>query len=99
MNKHLAVRVGILLLGFVLIYVYDHWDSWFHPVQSIGGNSGMSLPMDLVLNLCWIVLWCLWLLIEIIAGFFTKNNKNRSTNLILIASGIVLLIIYILSIK
>ncbi|MCT2561531.1 hypothetical protein [Chryseobacterium herbae] len=99
MNKHLVIRVAILIVGFILIYVYDHWDSWFNPVQSIGGNSGMSIPMDLVLNVCWIVLWCLLLLIEIIAGFFTKNNKNRSTNLILMASGIALLIIYILSIK
>ncbi|WP_223605983.1 hypothetical protein [Chryseobacterium sp. OSA05B] len=99
MNKHLALRVGILLLGFILIYVYDHWDSWFHPVQSIGGNSGMSIPMHLVLNVCWTALWCLLLLIEIVVSFFTKNNKNRSTNLILIVSGIVLLIIYIMSIK
>ncbi|SFN09577.1 hypothetical protein SAMN05421594_0986 [Chryseobacterium oleae] len=99
MNKHLALRVGILLLGFILIYVYDQWDSWFHPVQSIGGNSGMSIPMHLVLNVCWIALWCLFLLMEIVVSFFTKNNKNRSTNLILIGSGIVLLIMYIMSIK
>lgn len=99
MNKHLALRIGILLSGFILIYIYDHWDSWFHPVQSIGGNSGMSIPMHLVLNICWMAGWCLLLLIEIVAGFFTKNHRNRSTNLILIASGIALLIIYILSIK
>lgn len=99
MNKHLALRIGILVAGFILIYVYDHWDSWFHPVQSIGGNSGMSIPMNLVLNICWIILWCLWLLIEIVVSFFSKNIKNRNTNLILILSGIALLIMYILNIK
>lgn len=53
MKKHLAVRIGIALVGFVLIYCYAHWDSWFNPHQSIGGNDGMSIPMDLVLNICW----------------------------------------------
>lgn len=99
MNKHLVLRIGILVAGFILIYVYDHWDSWFHPIQSIGGNSGMTIPMNLVLNICWMALWCLLLLIEFVVSFFTKNNKNRIANLILIFSGIVLLVIYILKIK
>ncbi|KMQ65442.1 hypothetical protein ACM46_05970 [Chryseobacterium angstadtii] len=100
MNKHLGIRIGVLVLGFLLIYIYDNWDSWFGaPVQSIGGNSGMSIPMNLVLNVCWILLWCFWNLVEIIVSFFTKNETNRMTNFILMLSGIALLIIYILSIK
>lgn len=99
MKKHLAIRIAILLAGFLLIYVYDHWDSWFNEVHSIGGNSGMSIPMDFVLNVCWTVLWCLFLLIEIIVSFFKGNREYRGTNFILILSAIVLLAIYIQNIK
>ncbi|MFP3597461.1 hypothetical protein [Chryseobacterium sp. SIMBA_029] len=100
MKKHLAVRIGIALIGFVLIYCYAHWDSWFNPRQSIGGNDGMSIPMDLVLNISWGVLWCLFILIEMIVSFFTGRNKeNRSTNGILLIAGIIFLGIYIATIK
>lgn len=100
MKKHLAVRIGIALIGFVLIYCYTHWDSWFNPHQSIGGNDGMSIPMSLVLNLCWGALWCLFILIELIVSFFTGRNKeNRSINVILLIAGIIFLGIYIATIK
>ncbi|MBL1219984.1 hypothetical protein JET18_03990 [Chryseobacterium sp. L7] len=99
MKKHLAIRTGILLSGFLLIYIYDKWDSWFGSTQSIGGNSGMSIPMDFVLNVCWAALWCLFLLIEIIVSFFTGNRKYRGVNLILILSVLALTAIYIGNIK
>jgi len=100
MKKHLAVRIGIALVGFVLIYCYTHWDSWFNPRQSIGGNDGMSIPMDLVLNISWGALWSLFILIELIVSFFTGRNKeNRSTNVILLIAGIIFLSIYIATIK
>jgi hypothetical protein len=100
MKKHLIIRVSLLLIGFLLIYCYAHWDSWFHPHQSIGGNDGMSIPMDLVLNVSWMAIWCLLLFIELIVSFFTSRNKeNRITNIILIITGIILLVVYILSIK
>lgn len=59
----------------------------------------MSIPMDFVLNVCWIVLWCLFLLIEIIVSFFKGNRENRGANFILILSAVVLLVIYIQNIK
>jgi hypothetical protein len=60
----------------------------------------MSIPVNLVLNVCWMAIWCLLLFIELIVSFFTARNKeNRITNIILIISGIILLVIYILSIK
>ncbi|MCS3870946.1 cytochrome c biogenesis factor [Chryseobacterium ginsenosidimutans] len=100
MKKHLIIRIALLLIGFLLIYCYVHWDSWFHPHPSIGGNSGMSIPMDLVLNVSWMAIWCLLLFIELIVSFFTaKNKENRITNIILIITGIILLVIYILNIK
>ncbi|MEI7487156.1 MAG: hypothetical protein WCJ72_07050 [Chryseobacterium sp.] len=100
MKKHLIIRVALLLIGFLLIYTYAHWDSWFHPHQSIGGNDGMSIPMDLVLNIGWMAIWCVLLFIELIVSFFTSRNKeNRVTNIILIVVGIILLAVYIFSIK
>ncbi|SHM50604.1 hypothetical protein [Chryseobacterium polytrichastri] len=100
MKKYLAIRVGLLLIGFLLIYCYAHWDSWFHPHQSIGGNSGMSIPMDLILNICWMAIWCLLLFIELLVSFFTSRNKEyRMTNIILVIAGIILLATYILNIK
>ncbi|MCJ8154057.1 hypothetical protein MKJ01_09830 [Chryseobacterium sp. SSA4.19] len=101
MKKHLIIRVALLLIGFLLIYIYVHWDSWFNPQQiNIGGNSGMSIPMDLVLNVSWMAIWCLLLFIEVIINLFLSGNKeNRITNIILIAVGIILLAAYILSIK
>ncbi|KFF13501.1 hypothetical protein IW15_06850 [Chryseobacterium soli] len=100
MKKYLAVRIGIALIGFVLIYCYAHWDSWFHTHQSIGGNDGMSIPMDLVLNISWGALWCLFILIEMIVSFFTGRNKeNRSINVVLLIAGIIFLGIYIATIK
>jgi cytochrome c biogenesis factor len=100
MKKHLIIRTALLLIGFLLIYMYVHWDSWFDPHQSIGGNSGMSIPMDLVLNSCWMAIWCLLLFIELIVSFFTSRNKeNRITNVILIVMGIILLAVYIFSFK
>lgn len=59
----------------------------------------MSIPMDLVLNVCWTALWCLFLLIEIIVSFFKGNRENRGVNFILILSAVVLLVIYIQNIK
>jgi hypothetical protein len=101
MKKHLIIRVAFLLIGFLLIYIYVHWDAWFNAQQvNIGGNSGMSIPMDLVLNVCWMVIWCLLLFIEVIVSFFSSRNKeNRITNIVLIVVGIILLAAYIFSIK
>lgn len=101
MKKYLIVRVALLLIGFLSIYIYSNWDSWFNPQQvNIGGNSGMSIPMDLVLNVCWMAIWCLLLFIELIVSFFTSRNKeNRVTNIILIMVGIILLAVYIFSIR
>jgi len=77
MKKHLIIRVALLLIGFLLIYIYAHWDSWFYPHQSIGGNDGMSIPMDLVLNVGWMAVWCFLLFIELIVSFFTSRNKEN----------------------
>jgi hypothetical protein len=101
MKKHLIIRIVLLLIGFLLIYIYVHWDAWFSPQQvNIGGNSGMSIPMDLVLNVCWMAIWCLLLFIEVIVSFFSSQNKeNRITNILLIIVGIILLAAYIFSIR
>ncbi|KQT21561.1 hypothetical protein ASG22_15510 [Chryseobacterium sp. Leaf405] len=100
MKRHLIIRVALLLIGFLLIYIYAHWDSWFHSHQSIGGNDGMSIPMDLVLNVGWMTVWCFLLFIELLVSFFTSRNKeNRVTNIILIMVSIILLALYIFSIK
>lgn len=100
MKKHLAIRIGVLLIGFLLIYCYAHWDHWFHPHQSIGGNDGMSIPMDLILNICWMTIWCVLLFIELLVSFFTSRNKEyRTTNIILVMVGIILLATYIFNIK
>lgn len=101
MKKYLAVRIGLLLIGFLLIYIYAHWDSWFNPPhQSIGGNDGMSIPVDLVFNICWMAIWCLLIFIELLVSFFTSRNKEyRTTNMLLIVGGIILLATYIFNIK
>jgi hypothetical protein len=56
MRKYLVVRIAVLLIGFSFIYCYAHWDSWFHHHPSIGGNDRMSIPVDLVFNICWMAL-------------------------------------------
>lgn len=101
MKKHLIIRIALLLIGFLLIYIYSNWDSWFNPRPSIGGNDGMSIPMNLVLNLGWIVSWCFLLFIEMLVIFFQpkRDNKTAIANIILLSSGIILLIIYVSTIK
>jgi hypothetical protein len=96
MKKHLIIRLGILVVGFLLIYIFDHWDSWFNDSGSIGGNSGMSVPIGYFLNLGWIFLWCLFLFIEILVTFFktSVDKRKRGYNLILILLGIILFIVY-----
>ncbi|RBQ01931.1 hypothetical protein [Pedobacter miscanthi] len=96
MKKHLIIRISILVVGFLLIYLYDHWDSWFDNNGSIGGNSGMSVPIGYFLNLGWIFLWCLYLLIEIFISYFRKGSDKtkRMYNAVLIVLGIMLFIIY-----
>lgn len=74
--KHISTRLIILLTGFLLIYVYDKWDYWFEaPQNPTGGNSGMTIPVDLVLNTIWIILWTVLLFTEQLL-FWIKLNKN-----------------------
>lgn len=100
MRKYLIIRTAVLLIGFLLIYCYDHWAFWFDGHQSIGGNDGMSIPVAFVLNICWMALWSLFIFIELLVGFFTGRNKeNRITNIVLVIVGVILLAIYISNIK
>lgn len=99
MKKHLAIRIGILFFGFLLIYIYDHWDSWFNDFRSIGGNSGMTIPIYFVLIVCWTVVWCFLLLIEVMITYIHKNKQKRIANLITVAISFLLLIIYIQQVK
>lgn len=100
MKKYLIIRTAILLIGFLLIYCYGNWDYWFDSHQSIGGNDGMSIPVTLVLNICWMALWSLFIFIELLVSIFTGRHKeNRITNIVLVIMGIILLAIYISNIK
>ncbi len=96
MKKYLIIRIGVLFLGFLLIYMFDHWDSWFNESTSIGGNSGMSIPIGYFLNIGWIILWSLFFLIEILLIYFKTSGDKRkiSYNLILILVGVILFLIY-----
>lgn len=97
MKKHFIIRISLLLLGFLLIFIYTNWDSCFNPQQSIGGNSGMSIPENLVYNIGWMMIWCFLLFLEIMISFFSaKNTSNRIWNAWLIFGGIVSLVIYVL---
>ena len=97
MKRHITIRVSILLLGFLLIFIYIKWDSWFNPHQSIGGNNGMSISEHSVYNIFWIISWCFLIFLEILISLFTsKNRLNRKYNVLLLLGGIVFLVIYIL---
>ena len=91
--KKTILKIGILLIGFLLIYVYDYFDK---TAANSGGYSG-SIPVDFVLNIIWGLVWCLLIFIEILISFLTgKNKESRKINVFLITVGVIILIVYLL---
>lgn len=104
MKKHILLRAALLLVGFLLIYVYVNWETWldsFSNSNRIGGKSGMSPAVDFVLNSCWIIIWNIMLIIEMLTFFLTsqKDKKRGIANLLMVIVGIAFLIIYVSILK
>lgn len=97
MKKYVIIRIALLVIGLILIYLSNHWERWFYPRPSIGGNDGMSIPVAFVWNIGWMAAWIILLLIELLVGFFTPGNKDyRYANITLMLLGIIGLSGYIL---